>query len=272
MIRTLASAVLWLVAVAALAVTVPVAWVADNVADEDGYVAFTAPFAADPELQDALSAGIADELVERARLPIGQDVFRGLVETTFGQLLERPGFQAAWEETQRRSHRATFDDTAATEDRLVLDLAPLLEVIGDAVAENTPITLDLPDRLVVPVSQEPQAELVDGVRDAPDSTRLGIAVAVLAALGSLLVARRRSTALGWLGLGAAAVGGALMVVTSRGVPEVLARRPAATELATTMRDLLVARATASFDEWLLVVVVVGAVVALVGFGTRLLRP
>lgn len=269
MIRAFTSALLWLVAVAAIAVTLPVAWVAVNVADEDGYVAFTAPFAQDAELQDALSDGVADSVAEITDVALGQRLLRQLVDGAFTRLVDEPDFPAAWVETQRASHRATFGN--GDQQRIVVDIGPLVELVGDAISDDLPVTLQVPDEVVVPVTQAVQPETISAVQQAPSRALLGGTIAVVATLGSLLFARRRSTTFGFWGLGVAAVGGILMVATSRAVPGMLESRPADDPLATTMRDLLIARATASFDEWLLVTVVVGAVATLLGFGARLVR-
>ncbi|MGJ9412794.1 hypothetical protein ACHAAC_08785 [Aeromicrobium sp. CF4.19] len=266
--RTFGSAVLWLVAVVAIGVTLPTAWVATHVADEDGYVSFTAPFATDTELQDALTTGVSDSLVASVDLPIGEGVVRELVAVAFTRILDDPSFPDAWQETQRASHRATFEDGA--EPRIVLDVAPLVALVGESLADDVPVSIETPEQIIVPVTQTVEPETIETVRDAPGSALLGGGVAVVATLGSLLLARRRSTALGWWGLGVAGIGGTFMLATNRAVPDLLSGQPTDSELGTTMRDLLVARATTSFDEWLLVAVVVGGAATLVGFGSRIL--
>ncbi|WP_375001025.1 hypothetical protein [Aeromicrobium sp. CTD01-1L150] len=269
MIRSVASGLLWIVAVAAITVTLPVAWVALNVADEDGFVELTAPFATDDELGDALSAGVADAVVETTGLPVGQQLLRELVDRAFTRLVDDPQFPEAWRESQRASHRATFED--GEQERLVLDIGPIVDLVGDEIADDLPVALPSPETIVVPVTREVQPRAIEAVRAAPSQAALGGAVAVLASLGSVLLARRRSVALGFWGLGVVGAGGVLMLAANRAVPDLLATRAADSELAATMRDLLAARATAAFEEWLLVTVVVGGVAMLVGFGSRIVR-
>lgn len=269
MIRSLASALLWVVAVAAIAATLPLAWMALHVADEDGYVDFTAPFATDAELGDALSVGVADAVVETTDLPVGQQLLRELVARAVTTLADAPGLPEAWRESQRASHRATFED--GEQQGLVLDIGPIVGLVGDEIDDALPVALATPEVVVVPVTSEVRPETIEAVQATPSQAALGGVVAVVASLGSVLLARRRSTALGLWGLGVVGVAGVLMVAAHRVVPELLARRPADNELATTMRDLLVARATASFEEWLLVTVVVGGVATLLGFGSRIVR-
>lgn len=266
--RTAATFVLWLVAVGAVLVTVPTAWVATHVADEDGYVAFTQPFATDPELQRAVAEGVSQAVADEVQLPVAGEIVSDVVDAVVGRLVEQPGFPVAWADAQRSSHRLMFDDEQV-QDRLVIDIGPILALVGDGVEDELRVGLDLPQEVVVPVSAAPDPAVLDGVEQTPRTTVIGLVVAAAAALGALVLARRRSTTLAWLGLGAAGAAGVLMLATSRGVPEVLDRAPAETPLATTMRDLLVARATESLDAWLLVLAAVGGVVAVTGLLARL---
>ena len=119
------------VVVAALAalVTLPLAWVGHNVADEDGYVAFTSPMGSDPELQKAFSAYLSDYFVREGRLPSAlQPTVATVLATAAATTANAPGFTEAWEESQRRSHRLMFGPNAK-QDRLAVDLG-LLAPIG----------------------------------------------------------------------------------------------------------------------------------------------
>ncbi len=267
--RTLGSFVLWLVAMVAVAITLPLAWVGATIADEDGYVSFTAPFATDEELQDALVEGVTDQVLEVSGVSVGQELVRRIVDQAFGRLVEDPDFPQAWRESQRSSHRATFGD--AQEERIVIDLAPFVALVGDDLLAQIPGAPEAPGELLVPVTRETQPEAIEAVREAPARAIAGAGVAVLATVGSLLVARRRGTALGWWGLGVASVGAGYMVFTGDGVLALLRSDPAAGELADTMQELLLTRAVASFEDWSLVAVVVGGVAAVLGFGARVLR-
>ncbi|GAA2081252.1 hypothetical protein GCM10009821_22320 [Aeromicrobium halocynthiae] len=266
MIRAFVALLAGLVALVALAVTLPVAWVAVNVSDRDGYVAFTAPFAQDEELRTALREGVAETVVSEANLGFGEQALRDVALVAIDRVLEDPGFPEAWERTQEVSHDATFAD--ADQQRIVLDIAPVVELVVAPVGDQVGAQLPTPDSVIVPVTTEAEPATIAAVAGAPSRALLGAAVLAGASLLCWVVARRTSTALGLWGVGVAAVSGALMLATGRAVPALLEARPADTELATTMRDLLVARATASFDDWLLLAVAVGAAAALVGLGAR----
>lgn len=266
--RTVGSFVLWLVAMTAIALSLPLAWVATTIADEDGYVSFTAPFATDAELQDALTDTIADQLVDSSGVVVGEDALRRLVAAALGRLADDPDYPAAWRESQRSSHRATFEDRE--ERRIVVDLAPFVQLVADDLAD-LPSFAAPPEELLVPVTREVDSEVIDAVRASPSRAVAGLVVAVVATAGSLLLARRRGTALGFWGLGVAVVGIAYMLVTNEGGSDLLRGDAAGSEVARTMQELLLARAVSSFDDWTLGAVVVGGVAAVLGFGARVLR-
>ena len=267
MIRSFVALVAGLVAVVALAVTLPVAWVAVNVSDRDGYVAFTAPFAEDEELRTALREGVADTVVTEADLGFAEQALRDVALVAVDRILQDPGFPEAWERTQAISHDATF--AGGEQQRVVLDIAPVVELVVAPVGDQVGAQLPTPETVIVPITTEAEPETIAAVADAPSRALLGAAVLVGASLLCWVVARRTSTAFGLWGVGVAAVSGGLMLATGRAVPALLEARPAETALATTMRDLLVARATASFDDWLLLAVAVGAAAALLGVGARI---
>src|SRR3954452_2473441 len=67
--RQLTAGACVLIAVVAALITVPMAWVATHVADEDGYVSFSKPLGSDRDLQRAFSAYLSDQLVTKYNLP-----------------------------------------------------------------------------------------------------------------------------------------------------------------------------------------------------------
>lgn len=264
MIRTAASILAWLVAVVAAVVTVPTLWLATHVADEEGYVDFTRPFVADTELRDALAAEIADDVVTQAGLPaVARPGVETVLRTVAKRTAQQPGFTEAWEESQRRTHRLTFGPDARS-DRLTADIGPIAVFVGEEATANLPVDVPIPDRLLVPVYDVPDGEVLDQVAETPDRSRIGLIVVATAALLCLLLARRRLMALAGLGAGAALTGGVLLVVTGWALPEVLDRTPARTPFARQMRDLLVDRASDSLDQWLIVIAVVGGVLLVAG--------
>jgi hypothetical protein len=270
MIRSGASVLCWVVAVVAAVVTVPTFWLATHVADEDGYVDFTRPFVADTAFRNAIVATIADDVVRRGGLPASvRPVLARALGAVASRTAKQPGFLDAWEESQRRTHRLTFGPDA-DKDRLTADIGPLATFVANDVAGDLPVRLTVPDKLLVPVYDAPDREVLDQVDKTPNRSRIGLLVVGLASLLSLVLARRRINAVVGLGAGAVISAGVLLVGTGLALPEVLDRTPARTDFAREMRDLLVDRASDSLDQWLFGIGVVGAVVLVIaGLGRAL---
>lgn len=265
--RGIVAVVLGLAAVVVGLVTVPTAWVAQNISSEDGYVALTEPLVSDAELQDAVAAYVGETIVDRASLP---DSLQANVTAALAAAVRRagsdPGFGEAWSQTQARSHRATFGPDGDGD--VVLDVAPLAAYLTDEVGTSLPAGLSPPGSLPVVVS-EPEPMLLTQVAEAPDRALLGGAATVVLALGALMVARRRGTALAWLGAGAVAVAGVLAAARDVVVPELIDRSGGTTELGRTLQQLLAERVTDSLGAWLLVVAIGGGVAVVAGLLLRL---
>lgn len=267
--RRLIAMVCVLIAVVAALVTVPMAWVATHVADEDGYVSFSAPLGSDHELQRAFSAYLSDQLVSRYNLP---SAVRPAAATALTQAARNasnaPGYAKAWEDTQRRSHRLVFGPNA-NQDRLAVDVGPLATFAVKHVGTGLPVTLPtINGSLVVAVNSSSESGAIDQVKDTPDRSRIGLIVIAIAALGALIFARRRSVVLAWLGAGAVLVAGVLRLVSSHLVPGVLDRTDAPSSFARTLQKLLADRAADSLGSWLLWIAVGGAVAIVVGLLLR----
>ena len=267
--RAVAAFLCGLVAVVATLVALPTAWVGVNVADEDGYVAFSAPLATDAEMHEAVAGGIAAEVVGGAGVPDElTPTLAGIFEDSASRLSEDPGFDSAWVETQRLAHRSVFaagDGDAAAG----VDLAPLAQFLVDDAAGSLPIDLDVPDSLVVELEQQPSERQLELLRDTRGLAGAATGVAVVAAGASLMLARRRSTVVLWLGLGVLAVAALLAVASWVLMPELVEDLGARSEVERAFQELLADRAAESFAGWLLWVAIGGAVAVAVGLVTRL---
>ena len=272
MIRTGVSFLCWVAAVVAAIITVPTLWVATHVADEDGYVAFTRPFVSDTELRNAIVATIVDDVAAQSGLPTSvKPVLERTLSSVASKTAKQPGFMEAWEESQRRTHQLTFGPDADT-DRLTVDIGPIATFVAKQVTGDLPVRLAVPDTLLVPVYDAPDREVIEQVDKTPNRSRIGLLVVGLASLLCLVLARRRINAVVGLGAGAVITAGVLLAGTGLALPEVLDRTPARTPFAREMRDLLVARASDSLNEWLLWIAVVGAVVLVIaGLGRAIPR-
>lgn len=263
--RAVASWFAALVATVAAIATVPLLWVAENVADEDGWVEFTAEFVEDEQLRDGVIDAVSDSVLSATALPpwLAGKVDAALLELA-RTAAQRPAFRAAWRESLRRTHRLVLaDESTAT--RLVADIGPLATFVVQDLSAELPVLIALPDRLIVPIGDQPDAELIDGVRASDGRARVGLAVAGAAMLISMLLAGGVGAALRRLGVSLLGVAAGIFVATGVLVPGLLDGSPAPNGLAEQMRELLVAQASASLDAWAVTLGVVGAIATALGF-------
>ena len=270
--RSLTSFLFGLVAVIALTILLPVAWVAMHVASEDGYVEFSESMVQDQPFRDALMTATADEIVARTALPsVAVEPVRIALKSAASALAESPRFVDAWSETQRQSHRAVFADPGDlpadldASNRLVLDVAPVAQAVVDSVSDKLPVRVDVPGQMLVTVGGSEQRHLIDTVRTTPETAALIAVLTVVAAVVSVISARRRFAAIALLGVAAAVAAGVTRIVTHAVVPEVLSRSGAPSELARTTQQLLADRAVESLDSWGVAVMVAGVIVAVGGW-------
>lgn len=269
--RTFLSAVAGLVAVVALAAALPIGWVANHVASEDGYVAFTSDLVKDPTFRADVVQVVTDDVIARAGV---SDSFaprvRQALDAAASRVVAQPAFATAFADAQRQSHRAVFGDARTlspeldTSDRLVIDLAPVAATIIDALTQDLPVTVSPPEQLLVTVGGSNQRQAIEAVDRTPQQTVLLAGVAAVAAGISLLAARRRSTTTAWLGAGAILAAGAVHVAADQAVSYAIERNTAPSQVANRAQQLLADAAMNSFDRWLVIVAIAGAALVVVG--------
>lgn len=265
--RTFVAFVCGVIAFVAALITVPTLWVATHVADEDGYVRLSSQLATDSELQVAFASYLSNELASRGVLPDSlEETAAAALTQVAGRTSNQPGFVEAWEQTQRDFHRGAFADGAAGP--LTVDVGPMAKFVASQVSDSLPVSLTVPTDLVVPVGDAQDRQDVDNVKRTTGMSRIGVIVAALAAIAAIGVARRRSIAVMWLGVGALTIAGLLWLASNIAAPRVLDHVDAPSEFARTLQKLLVDRAAASLDAWLLWIAVGGAALALGGFIVR----
>ncbi|AXT86239.1 hypothetical protein C6I20_14310 [Aeromicrobium sp. A1-2] len=262
--RSLLSVMGGAVALVALLVTLPLLWISTHVANEDGYVAFSSTLATDNELQGAFAAYLSDELTAQGLLPsaLRSTATAALTEVA-GGASNQPGFVDAWEQTQRSFHRSAFADP--TPRVLAVDIGPMAAFVVKRVTDQLPVTLSSPDSVVVPVVSDAQERRsVERLKGAGRLSLMGAAMALAGALVCVVLARRKSVAVGGLGAGAVVVAGLLWISSGPAAQELLDHTAAPSAFARTVQKLLVDRAADSLSAWLVVLAVIGALVALVG--------
>lgn len=252
-------------------VTLPIAWVSHNIADEDGYVAFTEPLATNPGFQTAIADALATGLVEKSGLPaVTRKPAQRATSAALLGLAAQPGWVQAWDDTQRQSHQITLGDQgnlpAALDasNRLAVDFGPMAQFVVKIINQQIPFRLPAPQQLIVTVGGNQQTYVIEQLRKTPDWSRTGLLVTGLLAALSLVVARRRSVALAWLGAGTIAVAGVAYLAFYGGASFIAGRDTATSSFAQSMTDVMIERSRASFGHWTLVLA--GAGVIAVGFG------
>lgn len=264
--RTFGSAILVLAALLLAGAAVCSAWLAQNVVSAQGFSQLAEPLGEDEPFKAELSSALAAQASASVSdgLPDGlAALVEPVVERVVSGFQQAPGYPEAWTQTLERSHTATFDSGTPS-----LDLGPLLNLVSQQVAGaigTEPV--DVGERLLTVSGVDRSAELETLVRFA-DSWPLFAAAAVLAGLLGLLLARRRSTTFALLGAGAAVLGGVLWLASGAAAAIVEGQTPA-NPVASTFVDGLLPMAQSSFQAWLLVLIIAGAVVFAVGLVVRL---
>lgn len=264
--RTFGSAVLVLIALLLTGAAVSSAWLAQNAVSAQGFAQLAQPLGEDESFQAELSSAVASQASTAVTdgLPEGlASLVAPVVERVVSGFQEAPGYPEAWTQTLARSHAATFDSGTPT-----LDLGPLLNLVSAQVSgELGTEPADAGERLLTVSGQDRSGELENVVRLA-DSWPLFAAAAALAALLGLLIARRRSTTFALIGAGAAVVAGVLWLASGAAGRIVEGQTPA-NPVASTFIDGLIPLAQSSFQSWLLVLLIAGAVAFVLGLVFRL---
>ena len=264
--RTFGSAILVLAALLLAGAAVCSAWLAQNAVSSQGFSQLAQPLGEDEPFKAELSSALAAQASASVSdgLPDGlAALVEPVVERVVSGFQQAPGYPEAWAQTLERSHTATFDSGTPS-----LDLGPLLNLVSQQVAgEIGTEPVDVGERLLTVSGVDRSAELETLTRFA-DSWPLFAAAAVLAALLGLLLARRRSTTFALIGAGTAVLGGVLWLASGAAAAIVEGQTPA-NPVASTFIDGLLPIAQSSFESWLLVLIIAGAVAFAVGLVFRL---
>ncbi len=263
--RSLTSIICWVVAVLAGIVALPVTWVADNVADETGYVELVRDLRSDPQVVEAVAdtaaSRVAGDLPEAVR-----DQVAGRLSEALAALEEVPGFDEAWDDSQRRSHQLWFGGRYIPE-RLEVDVTPLVDLALQQVTGSLPIAVESPEEVRVPVATAPPG--LRFVETTPTWKSITLLAAAAAAVLCFVFARRRSTGLAWIGVGALVVAGVSYVGTRVTVPAVLdGAASGSSQFGQVLTDAVGERFTASLDERIEQIALAGLAAIVVGLVCR----
>ena len=201
--RSVLALVLGLVTLVMTAVAVPAAWSSQNLTNQQGFVELAAPMGQDAKFRSALAAAIAEEVRNQSQLPPGlQELVDPIIARAAGAVTGLEEFPQAWNEALAKSHALTLEAEGPGEGALRLDIAPIVALAIQRVADTLGTEIPVQEELIVDIGQADQQQSVDLVQRVANEWRWIAAGALAGLLLTLLVARRASTALAWLGIGA----------------------------------------------------------------------
>ncbi|TSD64250.1 hypothetical protein [Aeromicrobium piscarium] len=263
--RTLTSVICWVIAVLAGIVALPVTWIADNVAEETGYVELVRDLRDDPRVVEAVAdtaaSRVAGDLPEAVRDQVAAQLSQAL-----GALEEVPGFDEAWDDSQRRSHQLWFGGRYIPE-QLQVDVTPLVDLALQQVTTALPIAIESPEEVRVPVATAPPG--LRFVETTPTWKSITLLAAGAAAVLCFVFARHRSTGLAWIGVGALVIAGVTYVGTRVTVPAVLdGAASGSSQFGQVLTDAVGDRFTASLDGWVEQLALAGGAAIVLGLVCR----
>lgn len=291
--RTFVSAMAVILALLLTAFAVPAAWTDGNVVSEDGFVRLTDPLGKDPVFQARLAAVAVSNLEASLDLPApAEELGARLLQDAARNMSSWPEYPEAWNDTVRRSHRLNFAQSAAASpaspgpspvapaesaagdpaagSSLVLDLGPMVNLLGERLRAATGVQLSLPDAAVVDIGGPSQRQVADRLGAFaplwwPATLGAGLALGL-----ALLAARRRSLVLLCTGIGLAILAGLWQAssVLAGGVADAGLGESAMGAL---FARELVAASLAGFAPWIAATAVAGGSMFLVGVLGMVLR-
>lgn len=268
--RGLMAVLLWIVATLAVVVAIPTSWAATHIQDQSGFIDFASRLGDDTEVREAAADLAGEALADRSGAPAGlHDRIATAVERAIMRFTDSSGWDDAWRETARRTHEELFADPTPTKIRV--DFAPIVRLALDDATADLPISIPAPRTLPVVVSEQDPSQRIEAVKRADDLALAATAVAILAALGALALARKRSGMLAGLGVGAIFAAATWWLVGRIVVPRVVERNTEGSAYGSRLDDVLTDRIVASLDPTLVWVALGGAALVVLGLVSRALR-
>ena len=268
--RLVATLLLWVVTTVALAVAISTAWAQKNIIDRNGYSAFAAAAAKDPQLQQAMASELTTQVTALAS-GRGSDVNTGLVRGVATAYTASTAFPGQFALANQIAHRWMFTDVVGQSDtsgRWMIDLAPML---ADSSFRQTlnDFNIEPPSTLEVPLTQNVSDALRPGqLRQlATWGPWVSVGATILTgvfALLTLAAARARGKALAALGISALLVGAAGwagLEVAGRYINDALNNTSGDIRQ---IADAMVDHAEGSLHQWLNLTLAAGGVLVVFG--------
>jgi len=266
-VRTVATALMWLVTTVLLAVAIPAVWAQHNLVDGAGYAALARKAAVDPELQSA----VATELTTQVGL-LGSGVDSTIVSRIATAYTASSAFPGQFASANEFAHRWLFTDTipstADPQGRLVVDLAPMLSDTAFAQTLRD-YNITVPSALPIPLTDNASPTM------RPGSLRevglwapwVSMGLAILAAASALLtiyLSRSRGRILVVLGVSTLVVGASGWAAIEFAQHYVRQTLDETAGSARRITEVMVTAIQSSMHQWLNITLIFGGGLVIIG--------
>lgn len=263
-VRSISAAVLTLLAVVGMVCALPTMWAKERLVDSDGFTSMTAPLAKRHDVQQL----IADELSTQIAANVGNKVPTAVIHPVATRYTQSDQFPQDFAEVTRQEHDWLFNSPGAgTGPGTIMSVD--LTNMANRLVQSFGLQVQIPGRITVPLSDSARSGLEAGrYKKLGDRTKqiaaISLSVTLIAALGALLVARRRGLVLVSLGVGMIVAGVVSWVsgaaVKGRAADEVSGAASAPKQLA----QVIINHAMADLQRWVYITGAVGIAVIAVG--------
>jgi len=266
-VRTVATALMWLVTTVLLAVAIPAVWAQHNLVDGAGYAALARKAAVDPELQSA----VATELTTQVGL-LGSGVDSTIVSRIATAYTASSAFPGQFASANEFAHRWLFTDTIPStvdpQGRLVVDLAPMLSDTAFAQTLRD-YNITVPSALPIPLTDNASPTM------RPGSLRevglwapwVSMGLAILAAASALLtiyLSRSRGRILVVLGVSTLVVGASGWAAIEFAQHYVRQTLDETAGSARRITEVMVTAIQSSMHQWLNITLIFGGGLVIIG--------
>ncbi|MEB3020546.1 hypothetical protein [[Mycobacterium] crassicus] len=269
--RGLTAALFWLLATAALAVTLPMAWAQCNLVDAGGYARLAQKAAAQPALQKAVAAELSAQTVQLIRAT-GFNIDPSPVRQAAAEYTAGPSFPRQFVQVNTDGHAwlLSGENTGPWE----IDVVPMLSdpAFADLLSDYN---IGLPASMTVPLTPtSTEVSRPGGLHRiavwGPTLSLVLVALTGLCAVLTLAAARHRGRALAGLGVSGLLVGagGWSGIEVARRYLNPLLNQ--ATGDIRRIAEALVDVAESSLHQWLNLTLTVGGGMVLIGVAVALL--
>ncbi|MGB3697887.1 MAG: hypothetical protein WBA05_10690 [Gordonia sp. (in: high G+C Gram-positive bacteria)] len=256
--RSVASGLFTVIAMVAMVIAVPSAWLSQRVVSTDGFVASASEAAKTTEVQDYFAQKVADSVAQAT----GSQIASSLVLPAARNYSRSEGFVEDFSQVARQQHDWLFNPPAPGVDLhlMELDITPMINRVIASAPIPVPVRIQQPVVITIDQGQITAGSMEDTGTLVSVAVWVSLVTAAVGSILALLLARRRGTVLAWLGVGAVLAGvvGAILAAFTK---TIISDRLANTDAAARDTIEVVVRGVA--DNLTTVSTIVGAVGAVV---------